>query len=141
MSSTDIPAIIARTFVPKVLVDHRSSKSRNVLDTVISLVSMSPMPAPIHNAFSASIRDASALGGSGGARPVSLIAAMSGSFGKPPCKMSHVYEATMPPWRTTRTISVRPLLGLGTKNMTSAMTAASKDPSENGRVIASPCLN
>ena len=37
MSFTDIPAIMARTFVPKVLVDQRSSKSRNVLDTVISL--------------------------------------------------------------------------------------------------------
>jgi hypothetical protein len=40
ISSADMPAIIARTFVPKVLVDHKSSKSRNVLATVISLVSI-----------------------------------------------------------------------------------------------------
>ena len=68
----------ARTFVPKVLVDQRSSKSRKVLHTVISLHSISSSPASNQSFSSAPIRDAAELGGRGGERPDCRIAAKSG---------------------------------------------------------------
>src|SRR5262245_20655266 len=70
ISRADMPAIVARTFVPKVLVDQKSSKFRNVLHTVISLRSISSSPTSVQRVSSASISEAAALGGSGGGRPV-----------------------------------------------------------------------
>ena len=135
MSFTDILAIMARTFVPKVLVDQRSSKSRNVLDTVISLVSMWPMPAPIHNASSVSMRDASESEGAAAhvqslSSPTSVAGSESLHVRCPMCtrRRSRRGEPLAPSPRG-------PFSDRETKNITSAITAASNVSSSNGRAI------
>ena len=58
--------------------------------------------------------------------------------GIPPPAESHIYVATTPPGRITRAISRTALAGSGTKLITSAIRAASNEPSANGSACASP---
>src|SRR6516225_3426440 len=63
ISSGAVAAITDRILGANRLVVQKSSKSGNVLCTVISRVSTSLSPARVHNSRSTSIRDASRLGG------------------------------------------------------------------------------
>jgi hypothetical protein len=87
------------------------------------------------------MRDASALGGQSGGVPKAAISSCSAVYGKPPPGMSHEYDETLPPGRTTRAISATPFAGSGTKKITSAITAASNAASGQGRAAASPTSN
>src|SRR6266403_6244196 len=76
-SAEDMAAMLWPMFGDIELIVQNSSKLANVRDTVISRVSTASRPAPAHSLPRTSIRDASALGGNRGWRPIARISARS----------------------------------------------------------------